>query len=63
MRDGSYDDMAAMWIARAMEKAGWSTDNHIYLALIGHAAQKHLEANTCPALGPIEVAKLEKLFS
>jgi hypothetical protein len=60
MRDGSMEDMASFWIGRVMEKSDWTTSSEIYLALIRHAAQKYLEANTCPHFGPTAVAELEK---
>jgi hypothetical protein len=60
MRDASTPDMVEFWIARVVENADWTPKSEIYLALIRHAAQKYLEANTCLHFGPMAVAELEK---
>jgi hypothetical protein len=63
MRDASMEDMAAFWIARAIERAEWASSDQIYRALIRIASQKYLESNNRPYFGPAAVAELEKLLN
>jgi hypothetical protein len=62
MRDGSTEDMVAFWVARVVENSDWFPNNAIYLALIRHAAERYLEANTGAHSGARPVAELENLL-
>jgi hypothetical protein len=63
MRDASFEDMTAMWIARVIERADWTPTNEIYLALIRHAAAKYIEKNSNRDFGAKAFAELDKLLN
>jgi hypothetical protein len=63
MRDASFEDMTAMWIARVVERADWTPTNEIYIALIRHATAKYVEKNTNTDFGPQAFAELDRLLN
>jgi hypothetical protein len=63
MRDASFEDMTAMWIARVVERADWTPTNEVYLALIRHAAAKYIETNSNRDFGAMAFAELDKLLN
>jgi hypothetical protein len=63
MRDASFEDMTAMWIARVVERADWTATNEVYLALIRHAAAKYVEKNSNADIGQQAFAELDKLLA
>jgi hypothetical protein len=63
MRDASFEDMTAMWIARVVERADWTPTNEVYLALIRHAASKYIEKNSNTDFGAMAFAELDKLLN
>ena len=63
MRDASFEDMTAMWIARVVERADWTPSNEVYLALIRHAAAKYVEENSNTDFGPKAFVELDKLLN
>jgi hypothetical protein len=63
MRDASFEDMTAMWIARVVESSDWAPTNEIYLALIRHAAAKYVEKNSNTDFGAMAFAELDKLLA
>jgi hypothetical protein len=63
MRDASFEDMTAMWIARVVEKAEWTPTNEVYLALIRQAAAKYIEKNSDTDFGQPGLAELDTLLT
>jgi hypothetical protein len=62
MRDASIEDMAAFWVARLMEKADWTMNSEIYLAVIRHAATRYVQEVQQPHNQREHIAKLESEF-